>query len=266
MEDEFENLLEKLAYRILKRRNISPPFDFICDFPRRPLDGSKGPSLRIPWFSPAGRTAFSVKEGALRKKDVTELRNGCRSARHSRKALLKQISGGVLATNDVLPNSKIKKIRKLGVYCWDMRRLLFYSTKARIVSMIPAKGHGVEYRFDLFEEASCLLSPGAQDSSSVVLKGDILYDDHESDLGSDDVSDILRQTYRIALSPVAKNSLYPVRAEISLHVLGMVNPHLARNAYDEFRRDETSHRGVALGDTSTFRVHQYRPAAWASLL
>lgn len=33
MEDEFENLLEKLAYRILKRRNISPPFDFICDFP-----------------------------------------------------------------------------------------------------------------------------------------------------------------------------------------------------------------------------------------
>jgi hypothetical protein len=266
MEDEIEGLLQRLAYKIQKRRYPAPPFDFICDFPRRPLDGSRGPCLRVPWFSPAGRTAFSVKEGPLRKSDASDLKKWCRSARHSNKALLKQISGGVLVTNDVLPISKIKEIRKLGLYVWDIRRLLFYSAKARVISAIPSGGHAVESRFDLFEEASCLLSPVGSQGSSIVLRCDIFYDDHECDLSTDDVTDILRQTYRIVLSPVAKTSLYPIKAEISLHVLGMVNPTLARNSYDEFKKDQTLHRGVELGDTSAFRIWQYRPAAWASLL
>jgi hypothetical protein len=266
MENEFASLLEKLSYRIVQRRNISPSFDFICDIVRRPLDGSLGPALRSPWFSPAGRTAFSVKEGDLRSKDVKELKKGCRAARHSRKALLRKISGGVIVTNEVLPNRKLTQIRKTGLYCWDMRRLLFYSTKARIASQLPRGFHAAEYRYDQFEEASCLLWPKNTEPPNAVLKGEIFVDDHKCNLSADDVADLLRETYRLILGPTARRSLFSITAELSLHVLGMVDPPVARTAYEAFTRDNELHRGITMRETSNFRVYQYRPASWASML
>jgi len=264
MEDEFVRLLGKLGYRVVKRRHTHPSIDVISDFPRKPLDGSQGAPLRPPWFAPAGRTAFSVKEGSLRAKHVTELRRSCSSARRSHDPLLKRISGGVLATNEVLPLSKIDKIRGAGVYCWDMRRLLFYSAKARIVNMVGEKAGLIEYPLNLFEEASCLLRVSGPSGSR--LDCNIFLDDHRRDLGAEDVSDLLREAHRIALAPVARNLPSPITATLSLHVLGTVDPDLARNSYDEFRRDTSSHRRIGFLDSSCFRVYQYGPAAWSSLL
>ena len=263
MEDEFSNLLEKLAYRIIQRRNIAPPLDFICDFLRRPLDGSQGPSLRTPWFSPAGKTAFSVKEGALRKKDVTELKKACQSARRSSRQHLKRLSGAVLVTNEVLPLFKIDRIRGDGIYCWDMRRLLFYSIKARLAN---SEAHrAVEYPLKLFEEASCLVRPGRATSARIRLNVDIFFDDHHCNLTSNDVADVLRETYGVSLASIARRIPYSVAAKLSLHVLGMVDPALARKSYEEFKQ-EMSHKGITLDDVSNFLVCQYRPSAWSAAL
>ena len=266
MEDEFAKLLEKLGYRIVKRQNVSPSFDFIADFPRRPLDGSAGPSLRSPWFSPAGRTAFSIKEGFLKSKDVAELRQNCQSARRSGKPLLKRISGGVLVTNEVLLLYKIDRIRKSGIYCWDMRRLLFYSAKARIVGSVGDRGRVVEFPLELFEEASCLLRPGGRAGSNITLNIDIFLDDHRCNLSADDVSDLLREAHRTALAPAARKLPYSIDAILSLHVLGMVDPELARKSYDGFRNDHLARGGIVFAESSQFRVYQYGPTAWSSLL
>jgi hypothetical protein len=265
MEDEFASLLEKLGYRIVQRRNISPSFDFVCDS-KKPSDSWVGPILRPPWFSPAGRTAFSVKEGDIKSKDVNDLKKACRAARLSNNTLLKRISGGVLVTNEVVPIAEINKIRKKNLYCWDMRRLLFYSAKAHISSLIPKPALAVENRFNLFEEASCLLWPrGLDTNSNLILKGEIFLDDHKCNLSADDVSDILTETYRIMLAPTMKRSMYPIIAVLSLHVLGMVDLNLARRAYEEFM-DEKSHGALRIAEPSEFRVFQYRPAPWASAI
>jgi len=265
MEDEFVKLLGIIGYHVVRRRNLRPSFDIIADFPRRPVNGSKGPSLRPPWFSPAGRTAFSVKEGDLRKKHITELKSNYQSARRSQDSLLKRISGTVLATNEVLPLSSIDRIRKSGPYCWDMRRLLFYSAKARIVRIAGERGGLVEYPLKLFEEASCLLRVSGTPSSNLILDCNIFLDDHRSNLGGDDTLDLFRETHRTALAPVARNLPSPIAAVLSLHALGIVDPELAHKSYEEFSKDENAHRRIELAP-SNFKVYQYGPAAWSSLL
>lgn len=264
MEDEFVRLLGKLGYRIVKRQHGRPSIDVISDFPKKPLDGSQGPPLRPPWFAPAGRTAFSVKEGSVRAKHVEELRKSCSLARRSRNPLLKKISGGVLVTNEVLPLAKIDKIRRAGVYCWDMRRLLFYSAKSRVVDTVGERGGLIEYPLRLFEEASCLLRVSGTSGSR--LDCDVFLDDHRCDLSAEDVLDLLREAHRIALAPVAQNLPSPITATMSLHVLGTVDPDLARLSYDGFCRDTTSHQRIDFPNASHFRVYQYGPAAWSSLL
>jgi hypothetical protein len=263
MEDDVESLLGTLGYKILKRRNEDPPFDFICDFSKRPPDGTQGPSLLYPWFSPAGRVGFSVKEGDFRLSDAKALRKDCKTARRSTKLLLRKISGGVLICNDLVPLAKIDQVSRLGIYCWDLRRLLFYSAKAH-VSKQP--GHSIEYRFSLMEGGSCVLKTATESVGHLTLKAHVFYDDHRANLGSDDVRDLLDETDRLALQPARRYVPSTQSAVIALHVLGLVDPNLAQSAYEEFRSDTSAHSGITLGEPSEFKLYQYRASPWFPMI
>ncbi len=263
MEGDVESLLVKLGYVIRKRRNETPPFDFICDFPKRPPEGTEGPSLLYPWFSPAGRVGFSVKEGGFKLIDAKHLQKDCRTARRSTKPLLRKISGGVLICNDLVPPAKIDKLFRSGVYCWDIRRLLFYSAKAHVAT---ETGHSIEYRFSLMQGGSCVLKTAADPIGHLTLKAHVFYDDHKSNLGPDEVRDLLDETSRLALQPARRYVPSAQSAVIALHILGLVDPDLARSSYDEFRMDQSAHAGITLGDITQFKLYQYRASPWFPMI
>ena len=262
MESDVEALLVNLGYTVRKRRNEAPPFDFICDFTRNPPDGTRGPSLQPPWFSPAGRVGFSVKEGIFRKKDAKHLKRDCSKARRSSNKLLNQISGGVLICNDIMLPSKLDEVLNQGIYCWDLRRLFFYAAKAHIVTSAAEPGHSIEYRFTLNEGGSCLL----RSAGGLTLKAHIFYDVHDCNLGSNDVNDLLREANRVALVPARRAVPLPQSAVVSLHVLGIVDPILARDAYNNFRNDPSTHAGIIMPEASAFKVYQYRASPWSSMI
>lgn len=78
-------------------------------------------------------TAFSLKAGNFTKKDVNELIEKFRKAKSSEDNYLKELEGMVIVTNYTKAEREINNLLSQRVYCWDGRRLIFYSAKARAI-------------------------------------------------------------------------------------------------------------------------------------
>jgi hypothetical protein len=74
IEDEFTLLIEGIGYLVKRKRNPSPSIDLIAEFQGKPIPETLHPAeLLPPPFPLEGITAFSIKRGDFRNKDVNDL-------------------------------------------------------------------------------------------------------------------------------------------------------------------------------------------------
>ena len=268
MEEEFTSLVEGLGYQVKRKRNPRPGIDLIADFTGKPIpETPKVDILQRPLFSPDGVTAFSIKRGDFKPKDVADLLEDIVEAKSSNDNLLKSIVGGVIVTNHTKTEGEIDKLLQEGVYCWDIRRLIFYAMKARIVrehsktrplreNLLPKK----------FKGSYLLETNGVLEGTTLSVYIVIFIEDHHVMLAHDHITDILTHIYEDSLDPIVRATNFNVSVTAMIHVLGLANPHTAKRAYTDYAGSQSKHPRVSFSAASPFLIFQYGAAPWTPVL
>jgi hypothetical protein len=266
MEDACCSLLSGLGYSIVERKCTKPSLDIIADFVR-PRAGSDI-ILQRPSFSPDGRTAFSAKEGKVKRRDIVDLRNAFRQARRSHIQKFRKIKGCVVATNEPRTKAQIDSLlRNERIYCWDFRRLTFYAAKVRTRKLLSRAGRLVEYPLPTLVGSTCLFHSESADENTLPVKCVIFVDNHSRFYGGEDVHVLLSDLNKAVLSPILRTTTFRnVRATVSLHVLGTIDTELAGATFDQYARDTQAHPQVDFSSSTLFSVYSYAAAPWSSVI
>jgi len=267
MEDEFTVLIERLGYRIDRKRDQKSGLDIIAHFNGEPIN-PKPPyecTLLKPSFAPNGRIAFSLKRGDFEEGDVDELLKNIEKARGFTEEVYKSIVGASIVTNYTKTEDKLSNLLGKSVYCWDGRRLIFYAVKARSVLELAFKGPLIEKVIEGFSKASYLIQ--TQTGKDAMLANIvILIDDHDKNfaMGRDNVENILKYIYEKSFKPMVDANRLPVQVAFKFHVLGIADKTMVENVYIEFARKESEHPKVFFSGSPV--MFQYGAAPWATLL
>ncbi|MEM3700676.1 MAG: hypothetical protein QXL57_07425 [Candidatus Bathyarchaeia archaeon] len=271
MEDSFADLLDRLGYNVLRKRDTKSGLDIIAKFYgepiiKKPLNHCK---LLPPFFAPHGATAFSLKRGDFKEKDVTELIEKVQLAKNSKDpkdSILRELDGMVIVTNYTQTEDKIDKLLSRGVYCWDIRRLIFYSKKAQAIQKLAKRNEVEEIKIEGMDNSSYLKEIESSERKNAVLTNLFVFiDSHSKDLiiSSDHMEAILKYVYERSLKQIVESTRFFVHARFSIHVLGIANEDLIRKTYNKFSEDFSSHPKVLFSDEPI--VFQYGAAPWATL-
>lgn len=267
MEDEFAVLIERLGYRVDRKRDEKSGLDIIAHFHGEPIN-LKLPyecNLLKPSFAPDGMTAFSLKRGDFVEGDVDELIGKIKNARSLKEEVYKSIRGASIVTNYTKTEAQLDNILAKSVYCWDGRRLIFYAAKARSILELAFKGPLIEEVIEGLVKASYLIQ--TQTGTGAILANIvILIDDHNRNftMGHDDVQHMLKYIYEKSLKPMADMTRLDVQVAFRFHILGIADKAVVENAYIDYARKEEDHPKVVF--SQPFAMFQYGAAPWATLL
>lgn len=267
-EREFNRLVEMLGYRVLRKRQPRPGIDLIASF-----SGDLSQKLHLPCtlmrpiFAPDGYTAFSIKRGDFRKKDVDELLRDVKDAQASDDEVLKSVSGCILACNHVKTEGELDDLLDRNVYCWDLRRLIFYATKAKLAHKLAQSGPVREMSLQAESKGSYIILPsGTLDVSTMRVDVTIFIDDHHGFMGYDHVYTILNNVYETGLEPIVGSTGYYVQVVTTIHALGLANSELAKRAFQDYAGDMSQHPKVSFSAEPGLQVYQYGAAPWSAIL
>lgn len=268
MEDEFAVLIERLGYRVLRKRDVKSGLDIIAKFDGRPINPKPlNPcDLIRPLFAPEGITAFSLKRGDFRKSDVDELLEKAKKVKSfSDDKVLRSIRGKVMVTNYSKSEVELNKLLSKNVYCWDMRRLIFYSAKARSSFDLAEKGPVEEVLVRGAIKASYLMETETG-TDAILTNVIILVDDHDPNLviGYDHIKNILVYIYKKSLKPIVKSTRLDVQSLFKFHILGVADKGTVENAYLDYAKEESYHPQVVFSAMPI--IFQYGAAPWTTLL
>jgi hypothetical protein len=258
MENTFADLLERLGYDVLRKRDTKA---------REPLQDCR---LMPPFFAPPTEStiAFSLKAGNFANKDIQELVEKVANAKKQDDEVLKKLKGKVLVTNYSKTEAEIEKTLKNDVYCWDIRRLVFYSAKAEAIQTLARKSEVEETRISNVEGLpnSSYLRGTVVHESEIVTTIIVFVDIHKSHfvLSSDHMTEILRFVYDRSLEPLVRESQNRVNVRFEVHTLGLANEELARNTFFLYSSDLARHPKVLFRDAE-LSIFQYGSAPWAVL-
>jgi hypothetical protein len=268
MEDEFADLLDRLGYSVLRKRDVKSGIDVIAIFsgePANPRLPNKCILLR-PSFAPEGITGFSLKRGDFNERDVNELLEKIERSRNLNDKILNSLKGAVLVTNYIKTETELDKLYARKVNCWDGRRLTFYAAKARTIFDLASKGPVKEVGIENINNASYLV--GTETLPRAILTKIVVWiDDHSKDLiiSYDHTKNILNFIYDKSLRPITDSSQLDVQALIKIHILGIAEKTLVGKAYFEYALKETaSHPQVVF--SATPEIFEYGAAPWTTLL
>lgn len=270
-EDDFNLLLERLGFRILRKRTDFPGIDLVADFvgkPNLPPEaGYRRIFLQRPIFATDGVCAFSVKRGSISQNDITELQNKVKKARKSRDPVMESIESSVIVTNQFMTEGDVEDILSKRVYCWDIKRLCFYAAKSRTALRLSDYGPVTEIQLPEDCKASFLKTPARLlDRTTLILNVSLFVDDHAAHLGYDHVRNLLQQVYILGVRPIAESTKYQVQVQVSLHVLGRIDRDLAVNAYVDTGGDTRAHPDTTFATAQMFETYQYSSAPWAPII
>jgi hypothetical protein len=267
MEDEFADLLDRLGYSVLRKRDVKLNLDIVAKFAGGPTK-PEFPNecvLSKPSFAPKGTTAFSLKRGDFTNADVSELIDKAKRAKDTGDEVLKSIEGAVIVTNYIKTESELDRLLSQGVHCWDGRRLIFYAAKARTVADLAVRGPVKEIGIEAFNNATFIVQketlPGA-----ILTNVAVFIDDHDKKLmiSYDHGKNILSYVYDHSLKPIVDSSQLDVQADFKIHVLGIAEKELVEKAYTEYAHDEHAHPQVFF--SAVPKIFQYASAPWTVLL
>jgi len=210
MEEDFSTLLEHLGYRILRKRDPKSGLDIIAQFNGEPIPKPiHRCTLLKPLFSPSGITAYSLKRGDFKEDDVDELLEKVERARtNADDVILKSISGSVMVTNHSKTEEYLDYLISKNIFCWDIKRLIFYSTKVRSCFSLASNGPVVEYSFDERINGSYLQETGNRTNGIILMDVDVFIDDHNKELtiGYDETKLILNNMYEKSLKNIINST------------------------------------------------------------
>jgi len=268
MEDSFADLLDRLGYNVLRKRDIKSGLDVIARFNGEPIN--KKPlnpcKLLPPFFAPQGITAFSLKRGDFKEKDITELVKKVHQAKNSTDPILSKLDGMIIVTNYTRTEDEIDKLLSKGVYCWDIRRLIFYSKKAQAIQEFAKRNEVEEIKIEGISNSSYLKELETSTRKNMVLTNIFVFiDDHSKNLviSSDHVERMLKYIYEKSLRQIVESTRFFVNVHLRIHVLGIANEDLIKSAYNKFSEDFSSHPKVLFSDEPI--IFQYGAAPWATL-
>jgi hypothetical protein len=268
MEDSFIDLLYRLGYTVFKGRDFGTGLDIIGKFYSHPINPKLPNSCTLlpPSFSPTGTTAFSVKRGNFRKKDVTELVEKVREATTKENETLRSIEGMVIVTNFTRAEKDLDELKQKNVYCWDGRRLIFYSAKAQAVQELSNRSEVEEIAIEGVNRSSYLIARETDPSKirNVILASIVVFiDDHDKTLiiGADHIETILTYIYNKSLRQIVDSAKMDVQVSLKIHALGIVSEKIVKESYPAYANDQTKHPRVFF--PADFLVFQYGSAPWA---
>lgn len=267
MEDEFGVLLERLGYRIDRKRDEKSGLDFIAHFNGEPINPKPQNEciLLRPSFAPDLRTAFSLKRGDFTEGDVEELLEKVSKAKDFNEEVYQSIKGASIVTNYTKTEAQIDSLLARNVYCWDVRKLIFYAAKARSVLELAFKGPLIEKLVDGLNRTSYLIQ--TQTGTGAMLANvAILIDDHDKTftMGHDHVERALKIVYEKALKPMVDANRLDVQVAFKFHILGIADKTVVENAYFDYARKGSDHPKVVFSGPPL--IFQYGAAPWAALL
>src|SRR3972149_9098745 len=146
MEDAFSFLIERLGFRIDRKREQRTGLDIIAHFDGAPLPKlPRECSLLRPYFTPEGTIVISVKRGDISDSDVDELLRDEKKGLETDDKFYQSVQGAVIITNHTKTEGELDSmLTKKNVFCWDGRRLIFYAAKARYSQELAERGRIVE--------------------------------------------------------------------------------------------------------------------------
>lgn len=269
MEDSFIGLLYRLGYTVFKGRDFGSGLDIIGKFYGHPINPKLPNSCTLlpPSFSPSGTTAFSVKRGNFAKKDVKELIDKVQDAKNSANESLKSLEGMVIVTNFIRMEKDLDKLRQENVYCWDGRRLIFYSAKAQAIQELSFKSETEEIAVEGVNRCSYLIAretdPLAKIRNVITTNIVIFIDDHDKDLiiGADHIEKILGYIYDKSLKPIVDSTKMDVQVSLRIHALGVVSEKIVKESYPAYANEQPKHPKVFFPAEPL--IFQYGSAPWA---
>lgn len=270
MEDEFADLLDRIGYNVLRKRDPKSGIDVIAVFsggPANPKLPNKCILLR-PSFAPSGLTGFSLKRGDFNEGDVTELLKKIERARTFDDKTLnyKSLEGAVIVTNYIKTETELDKLYYRNVYCWDGRRLIFYAAKARTIFDMASKGPVKEVAIESVNNVSYLIGTRTL-PNAILAEIAVWIDNHSKDLiiGYDHTKSILDFIYEKSLKPIAESSQLDIQALMKIHVLGIAEKTLVGNAYFDYAVKETSSHPNVFFSVNP-QIFEYGAALWTTLI
>jgi hypothetical protein len=244
--------------------------DVVAKFYGEPID-PKPPypcNLLSPFFSPGGFIAFSLKRSYFAKTDVDELIAKVNEAKKLKDPVLSSIEGMVIASNSLLKETDIEALLSQGVYCWDGRRLIFYSAKVQTIQNLASSGPVTEFSIGKLNRTSCIIEIQTSEKLKNILLANVavFIDDHSKDLtiGGQHVEKILRWIYEKSLKQIVEPTKFDLQVSLSIHVLGIANETVVRNSYKKYAMEQSSHPKVFF--PAELVIFQYGAAPWAILL
>lgn len=267
MEDELSDLLDRLGFIVLRKRDVKLNLDIIAKFggkPIKPIFDTEC-SLLKPFFCPNDNIAFSLKRGDFVKGDVDEVIEKVQKAKNESDEALKAVNGGVIVTNYTKTEDELDKTFKRGVYCWDGRRLIFYAAKARTVSDLWARGPLSEIKIDNIPNTTYLIQKETL-HQAILTNISVFIDNHDKQfmVSYDEMCAILSFIYKTSLKPIVDSCQLDVQVVMRMHVLGIAEFELIGKAYREYAYDKINHPQVTL--SANPKVFQYASAPWAALI
>ncbi len=260
-EEDFYALSRAIGYVVFRSRNPSPGIDFVADFVGRPTENC---TLLRPPFSPAGLTAFSVKSGDFVNADVEELLTYVSQCTASTDPTLKEVKGGVLVAGTNRTKGQLDDLVARGVYCWDIKRLIFYSVKAKTVFRLSDLGPVVEHPLHNGIKGGFVLSVLDMTPTEVQVEAHVFVDDHNIVIQGDHVESILDQVSTLGLTPITNATHHDVRTEISLHALGPIQRLVADDAYRRYAAQANNRRILFPADRG-LEMQSYATGPWTAI-
>jgi hypothetical protein len=267
MEDSFIDLLYRLGYMVYTGRN-GTGLDVIAEFYGKPVHPTLTYQCKLlpPFFAPRGVTAFSLKAGDFAKRDIDELVEKFQKARNLQEFYLKKLEGMVIVTNYTKAEKEINNLLSKKVYCWDGRRLIFYSAKARAIQELWSRGPLQEIPIEVMKNSSYLIETETTGTlkNAILANVHIFIDDHNSKsaLGSECIEKILSYIYENSLKQIVESTQMDVQAFLKFHILGIADKTVVKNTYIKYAR-ESRHPQVVFSIEPV--IFQYGAAPWATL-
>jgi hypothetical protein len=144
------------------------------------------------------------------------------------------VAGGVLVAGTNRTQGQLNELLSRGVYCWDFKRLIFYSVKAKTVDLLSQTGSVTEYPLGVGVKGGFVLAPFSMIGSIVEVVTHIFVDDHDLVVQGDHVKAFLDQIVQSGLTPIINSMHRDVNVRVSLHAMGLIERQVADDAFREF--------------------------------
>jgi hypothetical protein len=260
----FGELIGLLGFKILRRNNFKPPFDYIAQFTGEPTPAvQSGSKLLVPSFCPPDVSGFSVKGGDISKNDVETASDWLAEARTSGDAVVRSVAGIVIVTSQYKTNDEIESILSSGVYCWDIRRLLFYSIKARLVRELGKLGPVIEHGINM-PHGSFFIHPPSAQSDVMMVNVNVFLEDPRLILHGDHLATILQDIYCTSLKRIVESTWYDIQARVTVHAMGVGDFNVLEKIFWSYAREKDAHPKVFF-PVDGFKFVPYTGAPYASV-